>query len=119
MIATVSKIKRALPGFWLALFLISAIAVTTAAAGEAQSWPGKVVGVKDGDTIVALHDGRGETIRLYGIDAPEKGQDFGNRAKQMLSDLVFGKVVEIKPMDTDRYGRTVAMVSLSGRYCSY
>ena len=119
MIATVFKIKRIAPGFWLALFLISALAATTAAAGEATSWSGEVVGVKDGDTIVVLHDSRGETIRLYGIDAPEKGQDFGNRAKQALSGLVFGKTVEIKPMDTDRYGRTVAMVSLSGRYCSY
>lgn len=75
----------------MALFLISALAVTTAAAVEAPSWSGEVGGVKDGDTIVVLHDGRGETIRLYGIDAPEKGQDFGNRAKQTLSDLVFGK----------------------------
>ena len=76
------------------MFLITALAVTKAAAGDALSWPGKVVGVKDGDTIVALHDGRGETIRLYGIDAPERGQDFGNRAKQAISDMVFGKVVE-------------------------
>ena len=86
--------------------------MTTAAAVEAPSWSGEVGGVKDGDTIVVLHDGRGETIRLYGIDAPEKGQDFGNRAKQTLSELVFRKVVEIKNMDTDRYGRMVAVVTI-------
>ena len=94
------------------MFLITALAVTKAAAGDALSCSGKVVGVKDGDTIVVLHDGRGETIRLYGIDAPEKRQDFGNRAKQVLSGLVFGKIVEIKPMDTDRCGRTVAVVTI-------
>ncbi len=45
------------------------------------AWQGKVVGVADGDTISVLHDGKGEKIRLYGVDAPEKRQDFGQRAK--------------------------------------
>ena len=40
----------------------------------------------------------------------EGGQDFGNRAKQFTSSLVFGRVVEVKPVTTDRFGRTVAMV---------
>ena len=35
---------------------------------------GRVVGVSDGDTITVMHAGRGEKIRLHGIDAPEKGQ---------------------------------------------
>ena len=48
-------------------------------------WNGMVVGISDGDTITVLHDGKGEKIRLYGIDTPEKGQAFGNRAKQFLS----------------------------------
>jgi len=30
-------------------------------------------GVSDGDTITVIHEGKGEKIRLYGIDAPEKG----------------------------------------------
>jgi len=52
---------------------------------------GKVVGVKDGDSIIVLHDGRGEEIRLNGVDCPEKGQAFGNRAKQATSGLAFRK----------------------------
>jgi endonuclease YncB( thermonuclease family) len=48
-------------------------------------------------------------IRLYGIDTPEKGQAFSKRARQFASKLVYGKVVEVKVMATDRYGRTVAM----------
>lgn len=47
---------------------------------------------------------------MYGIDAPEKGQDFGRRAKEYLSGLVFGEGVEIEEMGADRYGRTVAVV---------
>jgi len=65
---------------------------------KAVAWFGKLVGVIDGDSITVLHDGRGEAIRLHGIDCPEKTQDLGNRAKQLTSSLVFGKVVEVEPM---------------------
>jgi micrococcal nuclease len=58
-------------------------------------------------------------IRLWGIDAPETGQDFGSRAKQAASALAFGKQVIIRARDTDRYGRTVAEVILpDGRLMS-
>lgn len=78
------------------------------------AWQGKVVGVSDGDTITVMHEGKGEKVRLYGVDCPEKHQDFGQKAKQFTSDLVFGKTVDVKPMDTDRYGRTVGIVSYDG-----
>lgn len=81
---------------------------------QATLWQGKVVGVSDGDTITVLHDGKGEKIRLYGIDCPEKKQAFGKRAKQFTSDMVFGKVVEVRPVTTDRYGRTIAWVYIDG-----
>ena len=76
------------------------------------SWAfsGKVVGVADGDTITVLRDKEQVRIRLYGIDTPEKGQAFGKKAKQFTSKMVYGKVVEVKVMATDRYGRTVAMI---------
>jgi micrococcal nuclease len=83
------------------LFLLSA----TAAA-----WSGKVVGVIDGDSITVLHDRQPEKIRVWGIDCPEKGQAFGSKAKQATSLLVFGKIVEVERVTTDRYGRTVALV---------
>ena len=59
-----------------------------------------------------LHEGNGEKIRLYGIDAPEKEQAFGNRAKQFVSALAFGKKVKVEAKGQDRYGRTVADVIL-------
>jgi len=83
-------------------------------ASSAFPFAGQCVGVTDGDTITVMHDGRGEKIRLYGIDTPEKSQDFGNKAKWFLSDLVFKKIVEVQPQDTDRYGRTVGIVLVSG-----
>lgn len=74
------------------------------------AWSGEVVGIMDGDTITVLNSKtiKDVKIRLYGIDCPEKGQAFGKRAKQFTS-----KVVEVKVMDTDRYGRTVALVAVN------
>jgi micrococcal nuclease len=71
---------------------------------------GKVVSVSDGDTFTLLVSKEQYKIRLYGIDCPESGQDFGNVAKNFLSDKVFGKVVTVTKMDIDRYGRTIGMV---------
>lgn len=76
---------------------------------------GKVVGVSDGDTITVL-DAQKVThkIRLSGIDAPEKAQAFGERAKQQLSDWVFQESVRVIHDKTDRYGRIVGKVTLNG-----
>jgi endonuclease YncB( thermonuclease family) len=71
-----------------------------------------VVGVTDGDTITVLHNGRSEALRLHGIDAPEKGQAFGERAKQFTSGLAFGRSVAVHVRGRDRYRRTIADVFL-------
>ena len=71
---------------------------------------GKVVDIADGDTITVLQDKTQYKIRLYGIDCPESGQDFGTRAKQFVSDLIFNIEVKVIVHDTDRYGRNVGQV---------
>ena len=73
---------------------------------------GPVVSVLDGDTIEVLHRQRPERIRLSGIDCPEKGQAYGNRAKQAASALVFGKDVLLQTHGQDKYRRTLADVFL-------
>lgn len=75
---------------------------------------GKVVKIKDGDTIVILSDGKETTIRFADIDCPEKNQPFGMKAKKFVSDLCFSKEVEIKNDGTkDRYGRLIGTVILN------
>ncbi len=86
--------------------LIIASVLLSCVSAAASDFSGRVDGVSDGDTITVMHNGHGEKIRLYGIDAPEKGQAFGNKSKQFVSSLAFGKVVEVKPKDQDRNGRT-------------
>ena len=77
----------------------------------ALAFEGKVVGVSDGDTITVLDINKAQhKIRLAGIDAPEKGQEFGNSSKEFLSDLVYGKTVNVPDSKLDRYGRTVSRV---------
>jgi micrococcal nuclease len=78
----------------------------------ADSLTGKVIGITDGDTLTVLKDNKQYKIRLAEIDTPEKDQPYGNKAKQALSDFVFGKSVRIEVETTDRYGRTVGKVYL-------
>jgi micrococcal nuclease len=79
------------------------------------AWTGEVVGVADGDTITVLKGKGAIKIRLFGIDCPEKGQAFGTKAKQFTSGMVFRRIVQIRPVDQDRYGRTVAWVDVDGK----
>jgi len=78
-----------------------------------------VVAVSDGDTLKARCGEPGAyeqiTIRLGGIDAPEKKQAFGQRSKEALSDLCHQVQATITPKTKDRYGRTVADVECQGK----
>ena len=77
-----------------------------------NQFSGKVVSVLDGDTIDILHNKRAKRIRLNGVDAPEKGQAFGQKAKQFVSEQAFGKEVTVKTFGLDKYGRTIGDVFL-------
>ena len=94
---------------WFIALFLSGFAIASPAVAE---FAGKVVGVSDGDTMTVLCDRTQVRIRLYGIDCPETGQDFGFRAKQFTAELAFGQVVKVVPRDRDRYGRIVADVVL-------
>ncbi len=72
---------------------------------------GKVVAVKDGDTIVVLVEGKiSKTLRLASVDCPENGQPFGKNAKSFTSSQVYGKEIEFYQTDVDIYGRIIAVV---------
>ena len=79
-----------------------------------------VVAIADGDTLTVRCEAHAEQpattlkIRLAEIDAPEKGQAFGNSSKQHLSDVCFKEQAEVRPLTIDRYGRTVARVICDG-----
>jgi micrococcal nuclease len=96
---------------WRAALILGGL-LCLAGAVRAEEFSGRVVGVTDGDTITALRDGRATTIRLVGIDAPEKGQAYGQRAKQFAASLAFGQTVTVRASGHDRYLRTLGEVIL-------
>lgn len=76
---------------------------------------GKVVGISDGDTFKFLgEENQAIRVRLHGVDAPEKGQDYGTQARQALSDLIFPKQVNVIRKSKDRYGRIIGIVYADG-----
>jgi micrococcal nuclease len=97
----------------LAALLISMLAVPCQAEPGAVL-EGVVVGVVDGDTADVRLDSGMVRIRFHAIDAPESGQPYGKASKAALSQLIFGKAVEIEPFEQDRYDRLVARVWLAG-----
>jgi micrococcal nuclease len=71
---------------------------------------GKAVRIIDGDTFDLLVGATTYRIRLAGIDAPEKKQDFSNASKQLLGELCNGQLLTVLVTDTDRNKRKIAEV---------
>jgi len=74
---------------------------------------GRVVGIEDGDTITMLSDSRQVRVRLFGIDCPERGQDFGRTARKRVSTLCYHTVVRVEIKGNDVFGRTLGIVYLA------
>ncbi len=91
------------------LFLLPLLFLSFAQAETIQC---KVVSVTDGDTITCLTDQKEQIkVRLYQIDAPESGQNYGQKAKQALSDMIFNRNVQINTVGKDKYKRTLGVVT--------
>lgn len=73
-----------------------------------DSISGHVVKIIDGDTYDIVLNGKQTRVRMFGIDAPERGMDYFKVAKEYLGELCMNQVIRIEMMNTDRYGRTVA-----------
>jgi endonuclease YncB( thermonuclease family) len=85
-----------------------------ASAAELRTLDVFVTRIIDGDTLVAIDSNRIEhRVRLAGIDAPERGQPFGERSRQSLAGLAHHQSLRIEWSKVDRYGRLVATVLLA------
>ena len=72
-----------------------------------------VVRVSDGDTVKLQRTG---TVRLIGVDTPEKAQSGGMEAKAWAEQMLAGKTVGIETcakQPHDRYGRTLGFIYLT------
>lgn len=98
---------------WLALLLLFPL------VSLAQGFTGRVVAVTDGDTLKVLDaNNQQTTIRLTGIDAPERAQPFGQASKTSLSAMTFNREVQVVGDKLDRYGRTIAKIMVADPNCN-
>ena len=102
--------RRALT--WVALVALLGGFAACAAAAELE---GRVVAIRDGDTIdlLTLESVR-VRVRLAGIDAPETGQPYGSAAKRGLSALTYRQHAHVAWVKHDDYGRIVGTVYVRG-----
>ena len=70
----------------------------------------RVSRIADGDSFTLVREGRETEVRLYGIDAPEQAQPFYRKAETFTRKMLQKGRIELKEVDRDRYGRTVAWV---------
>ena len=72
----------------LGLFLLPLLA-------RAEQFIGKVVGIRTGDTLSVLRNGRVVQVHLYGIACPERWQAFSTQARQFTRDLTLRRTVAV------------------------
>lgn len=107
--------RRLLPAA-LAFLLTLSLAAGAPLAAET----GVVGEIFDGDTLSVVIDGERATVRLIGIDAPERNHPtigkeyYGNESAAFLSSLCLGKTVRLEKgeEDVDRYNRLLRFVHL-------
>ncbi len=95
-----------------ALIIISAVSLATDDT-EAEWY--SVTRIIDGDTLQIRYHGNTERVRLFGIDAPEKGENGYFKAAAVLEELCYGKKIRLEfpaAGKRDRFGRLLAKVYL-------
>ncbi len=90
-------------------------------SGVQVSFEATVTRTIDGDTVEISHDGKKETVRLIGVDAPEygphvKAECFGEESSDRMRDLAEGNTVTVSTDPSqdehDKYDRLLAYITL-------
>jgi micrococcal nuclease len=90
------------------LYLLPVSLMTT---GQKPDLTGKAISIMDGDTFKLLTtDNQQVKIRLNGIDAPEKGQDYSKNSKDFLAKRLQAAPIRVVAKGKDKYGRIIGDV---------
>lgn len=79
-----------------------------------HAWTGKVVAVPEGDLLVISRDGHEKKFRLFGIDCPERGQPFWDKAQGLVGFLTEEKVVDVTPLFLGAEGVEKVLIRIEG-----
>lgn len=94
-------------------FIVMVALIMASAAHAEDLITARVVGVTDGDSITVLTpDQHPVMLKLHGIDCPEAGQPYGERARLFTQNLCFGKIVLYRVVGIDIFEQTLAIVFL-------
>jgi endonuclease YncB( thermonuclease family) len=97
----------------LAAGMAAASTITAGSVGVYKSLPyfigDQVERVIDGDTFILTNH---QSVKLFGVDAPEPQNCYGKKATAYLTKLLKGKRVFLREPVTDIYRRIVALVYL-------
>ncbi len=100
----------------LPAFLLLLLMLLCSPAASAWTLTGRVVAIVSGDTIKVRDERQVQhTVRLAGIDAPEKFQQYGQRSLDSLRDLVFQRNVAVLIPGNDRSAPRVGKVLVEER----
>ncbi|SFB97763.1 Endonuclease YncB, thermonuclease family [Algibacter lectus] len=95
----------------LSLFILLTITINAQKPKGNKVINGKVTAITDGDTFKLLtKDSILIRVRLANVDCPERKQPFSTKAKQFVSEAIFGDTINIDVLKKDRYGRFIANV---------
>jgi endonuclease YncB( thermonuclease family) len=97
------------------LCLLSGLSIDVAAFSNGNL-TGKVTAIIDGNTLEFFGDDN-QTYRvlLAGVDSPELGQDYGEKAKEFLGKISLKKTVTVQLVGKDRKGNYLAIILINGK----
>lgn len=99
--------------YWLLGCLVLTMMPLGACRGsskETQELFVMTVQITDGDTFIGRGQGVNWKVRLRGIDAPERGQDFSKKSHEKLGELCRAAPLRLQLVNKDGFGRWVADV---------
>lgn len=92
------------------LFFVYTLVQLAATISQAATMTGTLDSVVDGDTITVLDRSKVVEIHLYGIEAPERTQAFGQNSRNFIGGKTSRGEIRIEPISKDQEGKIVALV---------
>ncbi|MBT7102473.1 thermonuclease family protein [archaeon] len=94
------------------LFLTSGIFYYNITDAKSNLQTFQISQIVDGDTVRLTN---GATLRLIGINTPERNMPYFQEAKSFLTTLIQNKSVQVQSFGIGKYGRTLAFIFLNDK----